>query len=127
MNPGPLHVDRMRFEIQALLKQNDISPGLVPKVPDHHVEMSLVIMEYLETHEVMRKPLVEGRYFPKFVDQITDYLVNSLFYTSDFYLSGLEKKELQIKSINPHLCKLQKTLSTPTLIWSRRKIIGIHC
>ena len=98
----------MRFEVQALLKQNDISPGLAPKVLDHHVEISLVIMECLETHEVMRKPLVEGRYFPKFVDQITDYLVNSLFYTSDLYLSGLEKKELQIKSINPHLCKLQE-------------------
>ncbi|MCM8533502.1 MAG: S-methyl-5-thioribose kinase [Lentisphaeraceae bacterium] len=104
----PLTRDRMRFEIQALLKHNDLCPGLVPKVIDHDVEMSLVIMEFLEDHEVMRKPLVAGKQFPNFVDQITTYLVNSLFFTSDLYLSGIEKKELQLKCINPHLCKLQE-------------------
>jgi 5-methylthioribose kinase len=104
----PLTRDRMRFEIQALLKQNEIAPGLVPKVLDHDVEMSIVIMEFLEDHDVMRKPLVAGIQFPHFVDQITTYLVNSLFFTSDLYLTGIEKKELQLKCINPHLCKLQE-------------------
>ena len=104
----PLTRERMRFEIQALLKHNELAPGLVPVVYDHDVEMSLVIMEYLGEHEVMRKPLVARQRLPNFVDQISTYLVNSLFYTSDLYLTGLEKKELQIKCINPHLCKLQE-------------------
>ena len=104
----PLTRDRMRFEIQALLKHNEICPGLVPTVYDSDVEMSLVIMEFLEDHEVMRKPMVAGKRFPNFVDQITTYLVNSLFYTSDLYLTGMEKKELQKKFINPDLCKLQE-------------------
>ena len=104
----PLTRDRMRFEIQALLKYNEICPGLVPIVYDSDVEMSVVIMEFLDQHEVMRKPMVAGKYFPNFVDQITTYLVNSLFYTSDLYLTGMEKKELQKKFINPDLCKLQE-------------------
>ena len=83
-------------------------PGLVPTVYDSDVEMSLVIMEYLDNHEVMRKPMVARKRFPNFVDQITTYLVNSLFYTSDLYLTGMEKKELQKKFINPDLCKLQE-------------------
>ena len=104
----PLTRERMRFEIQALLKYNDLCPGLVPKVFDSDVDMSLVIMEYLEQHEVMRKPMVAGKRFPNFVDQISTYLVNSLFFTSELYLTGMEKKELQKKFINPDLCKLQE-------------------
>ena len=104
----PLTRERMRFEIQALLKYNEICPGLIPKVYDSDLEMSVVIMEFLEDHEVMRKPMVAGKRFPNFVDQISTYLVNSLFYTSDLYLTGMEKKELQKKFINPDLCKLQE-------------------
>ncbi|MBE7472985.1 MAG: S-methyl-5-thioribose kinase [Anaerolineae bacterium] len=104
----PLTRERMRFETQALLKYNELAPGLVPLVYDSDDEMSLVIMEYLGRHEIMRKPLVARKRFPKFVDHITTFLVNSLFYTSDLYLTGLEKKELQKQFINPHLCKIQE-------------------
>ncbi|MBE7554598.1 MAG: hypothetical protein HS126_26410 [Anaerolineales bacterium] len=55
----------------------------------------------------MRKPLVARQRFPKFVDHITTFLVNSLFYTSDLYLSGLERKNC--KTVHqPHLCKIQE-------------------
>jgi 5-methylthioribose kinase len=104
----PLTRERMRFETQALLKYNELAPGLVPEVYDHDEEMSLVIMECLDKHEILRKPLVARVRFLKFVDQITTFLANSLFYTSDLYLTGLEKKELQAKFINPHLCKIQE-------------------
>ena len=43
----PLTRERMRFETQALLLENELAPGLVPEVYDHDSEMSLVIMEYL--------------------------------------------------------------------------------
>lgn len=104
----PLTRERMRFEIQALLKQNELVPGLIPRVYDHDLDMSLVIMECLDEHEVMHKPLVERQRFPNFVEHITTFLVNSLFYTSDLYLTGLEKKALQTQFINPHLCNIQE-------------------
>ena len=104
----PLTRERMRYETQALLKYNELAPGLVPKVYDHDEEMSLVIMENLKEHEIMRKGLVARKRYPYFVDHITTFLVNSLFYTSDLYLTGPEKKLLQAKFVNEQLRKLQE-------------------
>lgn len=104
----PLTRERMRFETQALLKHNELAPGLAPVVHDYDEEMSLVVMEYLRDHEIMRKPLVAREHFPHFVDHISTFMARSLFFTSDLYLTGVNKKELQAKFINPHLCKIQE-------------------
>ena len=104
----PLTRERMRFESQALHYYNDLCPGLSPEVYDEDPEMSLVVMEYLGAHEVMRKPLVERRRFPKFVGHITTFLATVLFSSSDFCLRGVEKKEMQSKYFNPHMNKLQE-------------------
>ena len=104
----PLTRERMRYETQALLKYNELAPGLVPKVYDREEEMSMVIMENLKEHEIMRKGLVARKRYPYFVDHITTFLVNSLFYTSDLYLTGPEKKLLQAKFVNEQLRKLQE-------------------
>ncbi len=104
----PLTRERMRFETQALLKHNELAPGLVPLVYEHDEDMSLVIMEYLRELEIMRKPLVERQKFPHFVDHISTFMARSLFFTSDLYLTGVAKKELQAKFINPHMCKIQE-------------------
>jgi 5-methylthioribose kinase len=104
----PLTRERMRFESAALLKHNELAPGRVPVVYDCDEEMSAVLMEYLGKYEIMRRPLVARKRFPLFVDHITDFLVRTLFFTSDLYLSGVEKKALQAQFINPHLCKIQE-------------------
>lgn len=104
----PLTRERMRFESQALIKHNELAPGRAPEVYDYDDDMSLVVMEHLRNHEVMRKPLVARQRFPLFVDHISTFMANTLFYTSDLYLTGVEKKELQKKFINPHLCKIQE-------------------
>jgi len=104
----PLTRERMRFETQALLKHNELAPGLVPQVYHYDEEMSLVVMENLSHLEVMRRPLVARKRFPHFADHISTFLARTLFFTSDFYLTGLEKKELQAQFINPHLCKIQE-------------------
>ncbi len=104
----PLTRERVRFETQALLLYNELTPGLAPQVYDHDEAMSLVVMEYLGTQEVMRKPLVERQRFPKFADHISTFMASTLFYTSDLYKTGLEKKTLQALFINPHLNKIQE-------------------
>src|SRR5690606_3102530 len=104
----PLTRERMRFEAQALMLYNELTPGLAPQVYLYDDEMSLVAMEHLSQHEVMRKPLVARKRFPRFADQISTFLANVLFKTSDLYLSGVDKKALQATYINPHLCKIQE-------------------
>jgi 5-methylthioribose kinase len=104
----PLTRERMRFESQALRLYNDLTPGLAPQVYQYDEEMSLVAMEYLGKHEVMRRPLVARKRFPRFADHISTFLATILFKTSDLYLTGLDKKTLQATFINPHLCKIQE-------------------
>ena len=104
----PLTRERMRFETQALLKHNELAPGLAPVIYDHDQEMSVVVMENLSELEVMRKPLVARQRFPLFADHISTFLARTLFFTSDLYLTGVEKKEMQATFINPHLCKIQE-------------------
>ena len=104
----PLTRERMRYETQALLKHNELAPGLAPQVYDFDPEMSLVIMEHLKSHEIMRKGLVARNHYPDFADHISTFLVNVLFFTSDLYLTGPEKKQLQATFVNEHLRKLQE-------------------
>jgi 5-methylthioribose kinase len=104
----PLTRERMRFESQALRLYNELCPGLAPEVYDDDGEMSLIIMEYLGAHQVMRKSLVERLRFPRFVEHITTFLSTILFRTSDFALPGAKKKEMLSRYINPHLNKLQE-------------------
>lgn len=104
----PLTRERVRFETQALKLYNELTPGLAPQVYDYDEGMSLVVMEYLGQHEVMRKPLVARQRFPHFADHISTFMAATLFYTSDLYKTGLEKKTLQAQFINPHLNKIQE-------------------
>ncbi len=104
----PLTRERMRFETQALLLYNELTPGLAPRVYDHDDEMSLVAMENLDRHLIMRKWLVMRRPLPHFIDHISTFMARTLFFTSDLFLTGIEKKKLQARYINPHLCKIQE-------------------
>jgi 5-methylthioribose kinase len=104
----PLTRERMRFETQALLKYNELAPGLSPEVYDHDEEMSLVVMEHLGDFEIMRKPLVARKRFPMFVDHISTFMANTLFFTSDLYLTRVEKKELQNRFVHAQLHKIQE-------------------
>ena len=104
----PLTRERVRFEAQSLMQYNQLAPGLAPEVYDYNDEMSALTMEYLGHHQIMRKPLVARQVFPNFVDHISTFLARTLFFTSDLYLTGPEKKALQAKYINPALCKIQE-------------------
>jgi 5-methylthioribose kinase len=104
----PLTRERVRYEAQALRKYNEVAPGLAPEVYDYEEEMSTLIMEHLREHEIMRRPLVARKRFPKFADHISTFLANSLFFTSDLYLTGEEKKKMQELFTNEHLRKLQE-------------------
>ncbi|MBE2266900.1 MAG: S-methyl-5-thioribose kinase, partial [Anaerolinea sp.] len=100
--------ERVRYEAQALRLYNELTPGLAPHVYDYDEEMSLLAMEYLGSHEVMRRPMVARKRFPKFADHLSTFLANILFKTSDLYLTGLAKKTMQATFINPHLGKIQE-------------------
>ena len=102
----PLSRERMRFEIQALVKQKELCPQLVPTIYYSSVEMSVVIMQNLKAHQILRGQIIEGRTFPYLADHMSTFLAQTLFHTSDWYLSSADKKEAVANFINKDLCKL---------------------
>jgi 5-methylthioribose kinase len=83
----------------------------VPAVLHHNVGLALVVMELLEPHIIMRKGLVAGTSYPRFVDDITTFLARTLFLSSDLAVSAAQKKEgIAAFAGNHALCKITEDL-----------------
>ncbi|MCD9022834.1 S-methyl-5-thioribose kinase [Cohnella silvisoli] len=106
----PLTLDRARIESEALLIQDRLAHGLVPKIYHTDNELALTIMEDLSSHVIMRQGLMEGGVYPKFADDISDFLAKTLFFTSDLGMNQQEKKLLVRSFANPELCKITEDL-----------------
>ena len=107
----PLGRERMTYEIRALQKFHSIFPTFVPRIYHYSEQMSLVVMQYLGEHVIMRKGLLKGLKYRNFSDHISTYMAATLFYTSSLCLPSSQKKELIERfSSNTQLCKLTEDL-----------------
>ncbi|MBW5447756.1 S-methyl-5-thioribose kinase [Cohnella sp. CFH 77786] len=106
----PLTLDRSRIESEALIIQAKLAPGLVPVVYRYDPELALTVMEDLSDHVIMRKGLIEGGVYPKFAEDISEFLARTLFFTSDLGMNQQEKKQLVKSFVNPELCKITEDL-----------------
>lgn len=102
--------DRNRIESEILELQYKLSEGLVPKVYKYDSIMNCFAMEDLSDYEIMRTALNKHKKFPRFADQITTFLVNTLLLTSDAVINHKRKKELVKDFINPELCEITEDL-----------------
>jgi len=103
----PLSRERMNYEIRALTFQSELIPNLVPKIYHADEAMSLVIMENLSQHIIMRKGLIDRIVYPSFSEHISTFLAQTLFYSSSLYLDSTEKRALIDRfNSNTELCKL---------------------
>ncbi len=107
----PLPLSRSHYEYLALTRQAELAPRLVPNVLHHNEALALVVMELLEPHIIMRKGLVAGATYPRFVEDITTFLARTLFLSSDLAVSAAEKKEgIAAFAGNHALCKITEDL-----------------
>ncbi len=107
----PLPLSRAHYEYLALSRQAQLAPGLVPALLHHNETLALTVMELLEPHIIMRKGLVAGTRYPRFVDDITTFMARTLFFTSDLARSAAEKKEAIAAFAGNHaLCKITEDL-----------------
>jgi 5-methylthioribose kinase len=107
----PLPLSRSHYEYLALTRQAELVPGLVPAVLHHDEALALVVMELLEPHIIMRKGLVAGTLYPRFVDDITTFMARTLFFTSDLACPAAEKKQgIAAFAGNHALCKITEDL-----------------
>ncbi len=103
-------VDRNRIEAEILQLQDQLAPGFVPKIYGYDPVMCCCAMEDLKDYTIMRTALLDYRCFPKFADQITTFLVDTLLPTTDAVLDHKIKKGLTKKYINPDLCSITEQL-----------------
>ena len=102
----PLSKDRMIYEIRSLAIFSNLSKH-IPKIYHSDEDMSVIVMEYLSEHIIMRKGMINNIIYPKFSEHISSYLANTLFKTSSLYLSNEKKAKLISDFINnTQLCKL---------------------
>jgi 5-methylthioribose kinase len=107
----PLPLSRAHYEYLALSRQAELAPGLVPALLHHNEALALTVMELLEPHIIMRKGLVAGTQYPRFVDDITTFMARTLFFSSDLALAAAEKKKgIAAFAGNHALCKITEDL-----------------
>ena len=83
----PLSRERMTYEIRSLEAFAKLSEH-IPKIYHSDEDMSVIVMEYLDKHIIMRKGMIESVIYPNFSEHISSYLANTLFKTSSLYLSS---------------------------------------
>lgn len=99
--------ERMTYEIRALSKFKQIAPDFVPELYHVSEDMSIVVMQYLGDHIILRGGLTVAKNYPKFSEHISSYLADTLFKTSSLYLDSTSKRKLIDEfNSNTELCKL---------------------
>ena len=107
----PLPLSRSHYEHLALTHQARLAPGLVPAVLHHDEALALVVMELIEPHVIMRKGLIAGTLYPRFVGDIATFLARTLFFSSDLAIPAAKKKEgIAAFAGNHALCKITEDL-----------------
>ena len=109
-NEMTLTTDRGRIEASILKLQDALCPGLVPKVYLYDGVMCAMIMEDMVGHTMMRTGLIHHEIYPKFPDQISTFLVNTLLMTTDIVMDHQERKALIREFSNPELCDITENL-----------------
>lgn len=102
--------DRNRIESEILQLQDQYAPGLVPKIYGYDTVMCACAMEDLSDHELMRYALMRHEIFPRFAEDISTYMVNTLLKTTDVVMEHKAKKALVKSFINPELCEITEDL-----------------
>jgi 5-methylthioribose kinase len=105
-----LPVDRGKIESRILGIQKEYTKSLVPEVYLYDQIMCAMLMEDMVNHTMMRTGLTHHKTYPKFADDISTFLVNSLLLSSDIVKDHKVKKLLVKEFINPDLCEISEDL-----------------
>ena len=107
----PLPLKRTFFEYHALTRQAARDPGRVPKVYFFDERQSLIAMEYLNPHVILRRSLEAGVVHEKLGEQLGLFLARNVFRGSDLSMKTAERKaDLALFADNVALCDITEAL-----------------
>lgn len=107
----PLPLKRSFFEYHALTRQAARDPGRVPRLLHFDEAQSLIVMEYLTPHVILRRALIDGRILPRIGRDLGLFVARTLFRGSDLSLPTRERKaDLALFADNVELCDITENL-----------------
>ncbi len=106
----PLPIDRVRIEAKVLEEYDRILPGSAPKVLHLDEKMAIAVTEDLSPMEVARGAFLKGAESDRFAADVGAFSAKTLFYTSDYYLDSITKKEKKTYFSNAGMQQLTEEL-----------------
>lgn len=107
----PLGLERARFEWEALVVEHRLAPGRVPEPLHFDPKLYAIVMERLAPHIIMRRGTIAATVYPRFAEQIAEFLARTLYFTSDLGAKAAERKNwLQRFAPNVEICKITEDL-----------------
>lgn len=95
-----LDVNRFKLEYHSMQIRKAIVPDLIPDLYDCDDENRIFITEDVSRLRISRFQLLKGVTYPLLGDQIARYMAANNFYTSEYYLSGKEFRDLSVRFMN---------------------------
>ncbi|MDP2714167.1 S-methyl-5-thioribose kinase [Rheinheimera sp.] len=106
----PLTIERARIEAEVLIAHRKLCQQHTVEVLHYDPVQAAILMEDLKDYRILRAELVAGQQYPHLAPQLATYLANTLYYTSDFALTGPNKKQQVGRFLNPELCLITEDL-----------------
>ena len=107
----PLPRNRAFFETQTLIREKDRDPERVPTVYHFDDDQSLIIMEYLTPHKILRGLLIEGQHIDGLGNALGTFCARTAFLGSDLSMDAAAKKsDVALYQGNAALCKVTEDL-----------------
>jgi 5-methylthioribose kinase len=106
----PLTRHRADREAAALRRFGELCPQHVPSVYHADSAQSLIVMQHLSAHVILRKGLIGGHIYPDMAQHLSTYLARTLFFGSDLFLNPEDKRQAMCAAINSELCKITEDL-----------------
>jgi 5-methylthioribose kinase len=120
----PMRLERALYEWRASTVQAANVGRLIPQMLHYDERLYLIVMERLQPHIIMRRGTIQAVVYPRFVEDITEYLANALYQTSDLALPAERKKALIADFAgNTELCKITEDLifTDPYMVHERNR------
>ena len=107
----PLPLKRAFFEYNALVRQDAVSPGIVPAVRYFDEEQALIVMEHLTPHIILRHQMMAGREVAGLGQTMGRFCAQTAFRCSDLSMDTAKKKaDVALFSGNVELCDITENL-----------------
>lgn len=117
----PMTLERMAFQHRCHLEHDRYCADYLPEVYHYDSQLYLIVMEYLNSHIIMRYGMIQAIEYPLFAEQMSEYLSRSLFFTSSFFLSSAEKKQkMAFFCDNTELCKILEDVVFTEPYWQAK-------